>query len=217
MPLTVLIADDHDIIREGIKNILCDQPAYKVVGEAVDGEEVLEKAEKLKPNILLLDISMPKMNGLEAIGQVRRRSPETNILVITVHKANAYIMKAFRAGAKGYLQKENAGEELLPALRKVASGAIYLTSSISSYLVDKALQKSEGKVHKETLLTPREQEISRLVAEGRSAKDIAATLFISRRTVENYKNALFKKLGLHKTSDLIKYAIKHGIVDIDEY
>jgi len=217
MSLTILIADDHDIIREGIKNILHGQAGYEVVGEAVDGEEVLAKAQKLKPNILLLDISMPKLNGLEAIAQVHTRSPETKILVITVHRASAYIMKAFREGAKGYLLKENAAEELLPALRTIASGKIYLTSSVSSYLVDKVLQKAEGKVQKETLLTPREQEILRLVAEGKSAKEIAGDLSISRRTVENYKNGLLKKLGLHKTSDLIKYAVKHNIVDIDEY
>ncbi len=217
MGLSIMVADDHDLIREGIRNILKDQKEYEIVAEARDGAEVVETIGKIKPDVLLLDISMPKMNGLDAIPQIRHSSPDTKILVITVHKANAYILKAFRAGAKGYLQKENAAEELLPALRKIASGSVYLTSSVSEYLVGKALQKIDGKPHSDTLLSPREQEILQLVADGKSAKEIAAALFISPRTVENYKNTLLKKLGLHKTTDLIKYAIKHGIVDIDEY
>jgi len=215
--IKILIVDDHDIIREGIKNILHDQFDYEVVGEARDGEEALTKVEKFKPDILLLDISMPKIGGLDIIEQIHHVSPKTKILIITVHKANAYIIKALKEGVKGYLNKENAGEELLPALRKIAAGRIYLTSSVSSYLIEKTTQKSAEKVQEDTLLTAREKEILRLVAEGRSAKDIASIVFISRRTVENYKNTLLKKLGLHKTSDLIKYAIKHKIVDIDEY
>ena len=217
MSTSILIADDHDIIREGIKNILHGQSDYEVVEEARDGEEALTKVEKFKPDILLLDISMPKIGGLDIIEQIHRVSPETKILIITVHKANAYIIKALKEGVKGYLNKENAGEELLPALRKIAAGRIYLTSSVSSYLIEKTIQKSAEKIQEDTLLTAREKEILRLVAEGRSAKDIASIVFISRRTVENYKNTLLKKLGLHKTSDLIKYAIKHKIVDIDEY
>ena len=217
MSTSILIADDHDIIREGIKNILHGQSDYEVVEEARDGEEALTKVEKFKPDILLLDISMPKIGGLDIIEQIHRVSPETKILIITVHKANAYIIKALKEGVKGYLNKENAGEELLPALRKIAAGRIYLTSSVSSYLIEKTIQKSAEKIQEDTLLTAREKEILRLVAEGRSAKDIANIVFISRRTVENYKNTLLKKLGLHKTSDLIKYAIKHKIVDIDEY
>ncbi len=217
MSYSILIADDHDIIRAGIKNILRDQPDYNVVAEATDGEEVVTKVEEHKPDILLLDISMPKISGLDVIEQIHYISPETKILIITVHKANAYVMKAFKAGAKGYLHKENAGEDLLPALRKIAAGQIYLSSSISSSLVERVLRKPEEKIHEETLLTSREQEVLRLVAEGKAAKEIANILFISSRTVENYKNTLLKKLGLHRTSDLIKYAIKHKIVDIDEY
>lgn len=217
MALSIIIADDHDIIREGIKNILRGYAGCEVVAEAKDGQEVLEKSEEHKPDILLLDISMPKISGLDVIEQVHHICPETKILIITVHKTNAYIMKAFRAGVKGYLHKESAGEELLPALSKIAAGGIYLTPSISSFLVDRALKKSAEIKPEETLLTSREQEVLRLVAEGKTAKEIARTLFISQRTVENYKNILLKKLGLHRTSDLIKYAIKHKLVDIEEY
>lgn len=217
MPYSILVADDHDIIREGIKKILQGCQEYQVVAEAVDGQDTLKKVEEHKPDVLLLDVSMPKVGGLDIIGQVHHLSPRTKILIITVHKADAYIMKALKAGVKGYLQKENAAEDLLPALRKITAGGTYLASTISSYLVDKTLEKPGEKAPKETLLSPREEEVLRLVSEGKSAKEIAELLFISRRTVENYKNAILKKLNLHKTSDLIKYAIKHKIVDIDEY
>lgn len=215
--IRVIVADDHDIIRAGIKNILRNYPTYEVVAEAANGEEVVEKVQEHKPDILLLDISMPKFSGLDAIEQVKYVSPQTKILIITVHKSNAYIMKAFEAGAKGYLQKERAGEELMNALSKISAGDIYLTSNVSSYLVERALKKSAEKEDEATLLTSREREILRLVAEGKTAREIAKTLYISQRTVENYKNNLLKKLNLHRTSDLIKYAIKHRIVDIEEY
>ncbi len=217
MSYTIVIADDHDIIRTGIKNVLRDQPDYNVVAEAVDGEEAVAKVEEHKPNILLLDISMPKISGLDVIEQIHYISPETKILIISVHKAHAYVLKAFEAGVKGYLNKEIAGEELIPALSKITAGELYLTSSVSSYLVERVLKKSAEAKPEETLLTSREQEILRLVAEGRTAKEIARSLFISPRTVENHKNIILKKAGLHRTSDLIKYAIKHKLVDIDEY
>jgi DNA-binding NarL/FixJ family response regulator len=217
MATTIIIADDHDVIRSGIKNILRDHPIYEVVDEAANGEEVVEKAQKHKPDILLLDISMPKFSGLDAIEQVHYVSPQTKILIITVHKSNAYIMKAFEAGVDGYLQKERAGEELIPALSKITAGEIYLTSTVSSYLVERAFKKSAEKEGETALITSREREILRLVADGKTAKEIAKTLYISQRTVENYKNNLLRKLNLHRTSDLIKYAIKHKIVEIEEY
>lgn len=217
MAISILIADDHDIIREGIKNILRDSLNYEVIGEAADGEEVVTVVKKLKPDILLLDISMPKISGLEVIKQVHYISPKTKILIITVHKASTYILKAFKAGVKGYLHKENAGEDLLAALGKIARGETYLSSAVSSYLVDKVVGNESKQLLKESFLTSREEEVLRLVVEGKTAKQIAEVLFISPRTVENYKNILLKKLNLSRTSDLIKYAIKHKLVDIDEY
>ncbi len=217
MPTTILIVDDHDIIREGIKNVLSKNPLYRVIGEAVDGEDALEKVEKLKPEVLLLDISMPKISGLEIISQIHRRSAETKIIIVTLHKANAYIMKALKAGVSGYLSKENTAEDLLPALRKVVDGKIFLSSTVSQFLVEKISEKGTQEAVKKGLLTFREEEILRLVVEGKTAKEIGEALYISPRTVENYKNTILEKLGLHKISDLIKYAIKHKIVDIDEY
>jgi len=214
MSITILIADDHDIIRQGLKSILAQRPEYKVIGEAQDGEDALEKAEKLKPDVLLLDISMPKISGLDIIGQVKRRSPNTEIIMISVHKMNAYILKAFKAGVKGYLIKENAADELLLALGRVCAGRTYLSPTASEFLVDEITKGGMDKLlKKEELITEREYDVLRLVAEGKSAKEIAKVLFISPRTVENYKNNILKKLNLHKTSDLIKYALEQKLVE----
>jgi DNA-binding NarL/FixJ family response regulator len=216
MSTTILIADDHDIIREGIKNILRKDPNYEIVGEASNGEEALEKVTAIKPDILLLDITMPKKSGLEILEQLQRASRKTRVLIISVHKAEAYIMAALKNGVKGYLNKENAADDLLPALRKIAAGQVYLSADVSAYLLEKA-SKGQQELQKEKILSDREETVLRLVAEGKTAKEIADSLFISARTVENYKNNILKKLGLHKTSDLIKYAIKNKIVDIEGF
>lgn len=216
MSYKIVIADDHDIIREGIKNILRKYPEYEIAGEASDGEGALDLTAKLKPDILLLDITMPKRSGLDILDQVKKASRSTKTLIISVHKANAYIMRALKSGVKGYLNKENAADELIPALRKITAGQVYLSDEVSSYLLEKASQGPQ-ELEKEKILSEREEEVLRLVAEGKTAKEIGEALFISDRTVENYKNNILKKLGLHKTSDLIKYAIKNKIVDIEGF
>jgi len=214
MVYTILIADDHDIIRQGLKSILEQRPEYKVIGEAQDGEEALEKAEKLKPGILLLDISMPKISGLDIIAQVTRRSPATKIIMVSVHKMSAYILKAFKSGVSGYLIKENAAEELLLALSRVCAGKTYLSPTASEFLVEQITKGGLDKLlKKEELITGREHDVLRMVVEGKSAKEIAKVLFISPRTAENYKNNILKKLNLHKTSDLIKYALEQKLVE----
>lgn len=216
MPYTVVITDDHDVIREGIKNILSNQPEYKVVGEASNGEEALKKVEELKPDILLLDISMPERSGLDAVGQIRHICPKTKIIIITVHRASIYIRKALKSGVKGYLHKENVVEDLLPALRRVSKGEVYVSSQVSRFLVEQLKEESAQPQKKGGILSQRESDILRLVAEGKTAKEIGEILFISPRTVENYKNMLLEKLGLHRTADLIKYAIKHKIVETED-
>jgi DNA-binding NarL/FixJ family response regulator len=212
---TILIVDDHDIIREGIKTILGKHDEYEVVGEASDGEEALLKVAELKPDVVLLDITMPKRTGLEIIEQIQRVSHDTKIIVISVHKADAYVMRAMKGGVRGYLNKENAADELLPALRKVTAGQVYLGDTASAYILEKVSGGGAEEIKNSTDLSDRETEVLRLVVEGKTAKEIADVIFISSRTVENYKNNILKKLGLHKTSDLIKYAIRNKIVDID--
>jgi len=216
--LSVLIADDHDLIRQGLRSIVNSKSDYKVIAEAKDGEEVIALTKKYKQDITLLDLSMPKIGGLDIIEQIYQICPQTKVLVISVHKANIYITKAFQAGAKGYLHKENAGEELLLAIAKIARGDTYITPSISSKILENIFQKKDNDSFPEgPLLTEREQEVLHLVGEGRTAKEIASSLFLSRRTVESYKNTLLRKLGLDSTSDLIKYAIRHNIVDLEDY
>lgn len=217
MPITIVIADDHDVIREGMKSILGAYAEYKVVGEAGNGEEAVSKAGEHKPDILLLDISMPKRSGLDVISQVQHASPKTKIIIITVHRANIYINKALKSGVKGYLHKENVVEDLIPALRRVSRGEVYVSSKVSQYLVERLGEKGtakETKLKKE-LLTEREADVLRLVAEGKTAKEIGEVLFLSPRTVENYKNTLLEKLGLHRSIDLIKYAIENKIVETE--
>jgi DNA-binding NarL/FixJ family response regulator len=212
--VSVVIADDHRLIREGIKTILKACEEYKVVGEADDGELVLSIVEQQKPEILLLDISMPKRSGLDLIEQVHNLSPGTRIIIVSVHRAPLYITKALQTGVKGYLHKENAAEDLLPALKRVLSGGTYISAPVAEYLVDQAAQDPAQKsASQEVALTKRESDILRLVVEGKTAKEMAELLLISSRTVENHKQALLKKLDLHRTSDLIKYAITHGIVE----
>ena len=212
MAIRIVIADDHDIIRAGIKSVLSAHTEYEVCAEAVNGEEALEVAERVKPDILLLDITMPKISGLDIISRVKRVSPQTKIIIISVHKLGAYVLKALHQGVSGYLHKENVAEELILALRKVTAGKVYLGEAISEYLADTA---KEPKKKNEALavLNERESDILRLVAEGKTAKEIANILFISHRTVENYKNSILKKLNLHKTSDLIKFALENKILD----
>lgn len=213
MATTVLIADDHDIIREGIKSVLKSHLDYKVVSEAKDGEEVLGKVTEFTPDVLLLDITMPKISGLDIIDRVHRYSPNTKIIIITVHKMGAYVIRALQSGIKGYINKDSVVEELIPALLRVQTGGVYLGSQISHYIAQTIGQTGQASPKSGEVLNKREHDVLRLTAEGKTAKETAQILFLSRRTVENYKNAILKKLNLHKTSDLIKYAMENKIVD----
>ncbi len=213
MATRIVIVDDHDIIRAGIKSVLAPHAEYEVCAEAQNGDEALECVEEFKPDILLLDISMPKIGGLDIISRVKRVSPQTKIIIISVHKLGAYVLKALRQGVSGYLNKDNVAEELILALSRVGAGKVYLGEAISEYLAD-SMKEPKKKIEAAAILNERESDCLRLVVEGKTAKEIAEILFISRRTVENYKNSILKKLNLHKTSDLIKYALEKKIVDV---
>lgn len=216
MATTILIADDHDIIREGIKSVLKPHSEYEVCAEAADGEQALEYARQLKPDILLLDISLPKVSGLDIIERVRKASSRTKIIIVSVHKMGAYVLKALRKGVSGYLNKDNVAEELIPALSRVVSGKTYMGASVSDYLSDIMAKPDKETLAYTQILNAREQDVLRLVAEGKTAREIADTLFLSRRTVENYKNSILRKLNLHKSSDLIKYALENKILDAEQ-
>jgi DNA-binding NarL/FixJ family response regulator len=209
-----VIAEDHTILREGLRSLLSSNPNFEIVGEAEDGREAIRCVEKLKPNLILTDLSMPRMNGMEAIKEIKRESPETKVLVLTVHKAEEYILAAFRAGADGYLLKDSTHVELVMAVNKVLSGKHYISPEISEKVVEGYLEGKKALKSKTSweTLTQREREILKLIAEGYKNKEIADELCISAKTVEKHRANLMEKLNLHNAQALTAFAIEKGFV-----
>ena len=215
----VIIIDDHPLFREGLKTIISRDDQFKVVGEAGSGHEGFGIAKRLKPDLVVVDISLPDQSGIQLTRDLRQLLSETKILIVSMHSKIDYIAEAFQAGATGYVVKESASERLLQGLKSVAKGDYYLDSSVSHAVVEN-LMKSPLKAAKITdadyaTLTPREQEVMRLLAEGLSSKTVAEKLFISPKTVENHRANIMSKLGLHSTIELIRYAAKLGLIDVD--
>ena len=216
---SIIIIDDHPIFREGLKTIISRDARFKVVGEAGSGHEGLEMTKRLKPDLVVINISLPDKSGIQLTRDLRGLLSETKILIVSMHSKIDYIAEAFQAGATGYVVKESASERLLQALKSVAKGDYYLDSSVSHAVVEN-LMKSPLKAAKITdadcaTLTPREQEVMRLLAEGLSSKAVAEKLFISPKTVENHRANIMNKLGLHSTIELVRYAAKLGLIDVD--
>ena len=210
----IVIAEDHTILREGLRALLSSNADFEVVGEAQDGREAIRCVEKLKPNLVLTDLSMPRMNGMDAIRDIRRRSPETKILVLTVHKTEEYILATLKAGADGYLLKDSTHAELLSAVRHVLSGKHYISPGISDKVLEGYLEGRKtlkARTSWETL-TAREREILKLIAEGYKNKEIADDLCISVKTVEKHRANLMEKLNLHNVQALTTFAIEKGLV-----
>ena len=216
---TILIVDDHPLVREGLKSILKPATEYEVVGQAGNARDAIQLVKNLKPDLVLLDLGLPDKSGLELSRQIRNISPPTRILIVSMHSKVDYIVKAFQAGATGYMTKESATERLLQGIAQVLNGEYFMDSSVSHSVVKKLMQTPEKEmkitdVGYETL-TSREQEIMVLLAEGYSAKEAAAKLFISPKTVENHRTSIMSKLGLHSTLELVRYAARLGLVDVD--
>jgi DNA-binding NarL/FixJ family response regulator len=210
----IVIAEDHTILREGLRALVSSNPVFEVAGEAVDGREAIRCVEKMKPDLVLMDLSMPRMNGMDAIREIKRRSPETKILVLTVHKTEEYILATFKVGADGYVLKDATHSELTMAIKSVLSGRHYISPGISDKVLEGYL---EGKKTLKTrtsweTLTQREREILKLIAEGYKNKEIADYLCISPKTVEKHRANLMEKLDLHNVQALTTLAIEKGLV-----
>lgn len=211
---TIVIAEDHTILREGLRALLGENENFEVVGEAEDGLETIRCVETLSPDLVLLDLAMPKMNGLAAIKEIKKQSPDTKILALTIHQSEEYILEAFQSGADGYCLKDSTHQELLMAIDNVLEGRAYLSPAISDKVLEGYLDGRRSLKDSSSWddLTPREREILKLIGEGYKNKEIADYLCISVKTVEKHRANLMKKLDIHNVSALTAYAIKRGLV-----
>ncbi len=210
----IVIAEDYTILREGLRALLSSRPEFEVVGEAEDGRSAIQCIERLKPTLVLMDLSMPRMNGMDAIREIKKKSPETKILVLTVHKQEEYILATFKAGADGYALKDSTQAELVMAIKSVLMGKPYVSPGISEKVIEGYLEGRrtlKSRTPYETL-THREREILKLIAEGCKNKEIADDLCISVKTVEKHRANLMEKLGLHNVQTLTAFAIERGLV-----
>lgn len=215
--MRILIADDHALVREGIAAFLKMSDEVEVVGEAADGVEAIEAVKKHRPDIILLDISMPRLGGLEAMGEIRNISPDTKVLVLTQYEDPVYVRRFFKAGAAGYLLKKAVGTDLLEALKALAEGKVYVHPSVASSLVNGYVgaQKGEHAEDPYDTLTDRERQVLKLIAEGHTHKEMADILGISVKTAVAHQSNLCVKLDLHTRAALIKFSIQKGIIKID--
>ena len=214
--MKILLADDHKVLRSGLRRILEDQPDLEVVGEAGDGREAVDLASSLQPDIVVMDIAMPQMNGMEATRQIVQRNPHINVLILSMYSDENYIVQVLRAGARGYLLKDSAEEELINAVRSVNSGLPFFSPKIAKLLVGDSMQRLRDEAATDTyeLLTPREREVLQLIAEGKSNKEVAAALFVSPTTIETHRARIMDKLDLHSTAEIVLYAVRKGIVQL---
>lgn len=211
-----MLADDHPIVRQGLRHLLDSNPEFHVVGEAGDGLEAIHLIETLKPNVLVVDMMMPGLNGLEVLRQLKKLSPTTRSIVLSMQSANAYVVEALKLGADGYILKETGPSELVNAIYAVIQGNRYISEKLAERLEGTGRQANEAPLDTYQTLTAREREILQLMAEGKSSAEIGEKLVISPRTVEVHRSKVMKKLALHNMAEVIKYAIKRGILPIDE-
>jgi DNA-binding NarL/FixJ family response regulator len=215
--IRVLLADDHTIVRQGVRLCLEAMGDIEVVAEAEDGQIAVQLANQLRPDVAVVDLTMPRLNGVEAIRQIRRDLPDTEVVVLSVHDSEPYVVQALRAGAAGYVLKRNAATELAAAIRAAHDGQAYLHPSIARRVIDDYLSRihasEDGASEPHERLTPREREVLQLAAEGHSTRAIAGLLCLSTKTVEHHRASLMTKLGLHGQTELVKYAIRSGLVE----
>ena len=210
----IVIAEDHTILREGLRALLSLDPSYEIIGEAEDGRDAIRCVEKLMPDLLLIDLSMPRMNGMEAIRDIKKRHPEIKIIALTVHKTEEYILATLEAGADGYVLKDATHNELMIAINSVLSGKPYLSPGVSEKVIEGYLEGRRTLKPSSAwdTLSQREREVLKLIAEGYKNKEIADDLCISIKTVEKHRSNLMKKLGLHNAAALTAFAIEKGLI-----
>ena len=208
--IKILLADDHTIVRQGLKLILASQPDFEVIGEAANGREAVDLAQKLKPDIVILDVAMPELNGIEATKRMNEANSRIRILVLSMHKEAVYVREILKAGARGYLLKDVIDTELLNAVRSVARGDGYVSPAVSGALLSDYRQNVTNPVD---LLSNREREVLQFIAEGKTNKEVAAKLNLSVYTVDSHRGKIMEKLNLHSTGELVRFAIKNGLTD----
>lgn len=215
--ITIVLSDDHNIVRQGLRALLESESDFKLVGEAEDGLKAVHLVEQLKPNVLILDLSMPNLNGLDVCRRIHKNVPDTKIIILSMHSNESYVQEALTLGASGYVLKKNDAVELIRAIREVTAGRRYLSPPLSDQAIEAYIKKKEsshGDGHKN--ITAREREILQLAAEGYIAKEIAQRLTISPRTVEHHLANLMNRFNLHQTTDLIRYAQEQGLLPTDQ-
>lgn len=212
--IRILLADDHVVMRGGLRLLLEREPDFQVVGEAADGRETVELAAKLRPDVVVMDVAMPNLNGIEAARQIVNASPDIAIVILSMHSDESYVLRALKAGARGYLLKDSAEGDLIRAIRAVQDRTAYFSPAISKLLVEDYMRQMQQKNVEDSydLLTTREREVLQLLAEGKSNKEVAQILNLSLYTVETHRGNLLQKLNLHSVPELILYAVRKGIV-----
>lgn len=217
MNITVMIADDHAIVRDGLKLLLESQPGIVVTGEARNGRDAVAQAKQLRPDIVIMDIAMPELNGIEAADRILRECPSTRVIILSMYSTTEHIYRSLKVGARGYLLKESAGAEVVAAVKAVHGGTRYLSHKISDRVIEEYLNAQVSKVPDNPVerLTPREREILQLVSEGRSSAEIAGLMFLSPKTIETYRSRLMQKLGVSDIPSLVKLAIRCGLTSLE--
>jgi len=217
MSTTIMLADDHRIVRQGLRALLEAEPDFHLVDEAGDGLEAVQLVERLRPDVLVLDLMMPGLSGMEVTREVSKRSPETRVIILSMHANEAYVLEALRNGAVGYVLKDSSADELVQAVREVVAGRRFLSSPLSERAIDAYVSKAQqAPLDRYETLTAREREVLHLVAEGHTNAEIADRLSISSRTAETHRANMMRKLNLQGQTDLIRYALRRGIIPMED-
>jgi len=211
-PLRILLADDHTVVRQGLRKVLEERPEWQVVAEAGDGHEAVRLAELHKPDVAVLDVAMPLLNGIEATRRIAKRVPHTRILVLSMYSDEAYVTQMMKAGATGYLLKDSAGVDLLEAVQAVAQGKSYFSPAVARLMLDDYARQRGTDDDRYESLSDREREIFQLIAEGKVNKEIATLLFISLSTVETHRARIMEKLDLHSAAEIVLHAVRRGVI-----